>query len=85
MQQVRGSRFIFHPSVWDIRSGTITFHYEIAFVRKASMHFREQLVFPKRESEVSLSDERRELLANTLSLILGISYWKLYCPKRIEI
>lgn len=47
------------------------------------MDFTEKLTFPGANFDIS-SDVLDKLLTNLL-LMLGISYWKLYCPKKIEL
>jgi 7-cyano-7-deazaguanine synthase in queuosine biosynthesis len=57
----------------------ITFHY-----RSGSIDFTEKLIL----SDVDFSKVPKELLQNLLDnllFILGVSYWKLYCPKKIEV
>lgn len=61
------------------------FCYEIEFANKPSLKFAETIIFPKK---VSLKNIPQELLNNVLGsvhIMLGISYYKLYCPSKIKL
>ncbi|MFA5047772.1 MAG: UDP-N-acetylmuramoyl-L-alanine--D-glutamate ligase [Patescibacteria group bacterium] len=62
----------------------IIFNYEIKFVNDKSLKFSETIVLPKAPKAENLKRERLEQTLIGLHLMLGISYYKLYCPKKVE-
>ncbi len=76
--------FIFRG--WKIKkSNEIIFSYQIDNppINEKSILFKEKIILPNQ-----ISHQNSNLLTNVLnnlSLILGISYWKLFSPKTIEI
>ncbi|NTW75361.1 MAG: UDP-N-acetylmuramoyl-L-alanine--D-glutamate ligase [Candidatus Moranbacteria bacterium] len=61
------------------------FRYEITFSNRSTLSFSETILFPE---SFSLGRVPTELLKNALQgvhLMLGISYYKLYCPSKIII
>lgn len=67
----------------DEEGGGIDFHYTIKSQAQL-LEFTEKLIFPNTDFSKTPQGLLERLLQN-LSLVLGISYWKLYCPKKIEI
>ncbi len=63
---------------------TITFNFKISFEDKSETNFSEKIVLPK---EIPDAVDRKALasILESLHLILGISYWKTYCPKNITL
>ncbi|MBP6884418.1 MAG: hypothetical protein KBC17_01170 [Candidatus Pacebacteria bacterium] len=59
----------------------ITFDYSIEFSDRAPLSFSETILLPKTPRKIS--PEVLEKFLDPLSLILGISYYKLYCPPKI--
>ncbi|MDP2649698.1 MAG: hypothetical protein Q8P10_02540 [bacterium] len=74
--------FIFKGYKSEIKKGSIIFQYEIKDKNK-SLEFSEEIRF-KPPQELIQQDPLKSVLDNLL-LILGISYWKLYCPMRMQI
>lgn len=77
--------FLFASYVCDLPRGTITFRYELTHGGK-QYDLTESLVFLPPSS--SLPEERRFLIdriARQLHLALGMSYWKLFCPREITV
>ena len=61
------------------------FGYAIEFENRPTLEFFETIIFPKK---ISLENIPAELLENVLQsvhLMLGISYFKLYCPPKIKL
>jgi len=65
-----------------LQNGEVTFRYIISGVEE--IVFTEKLTFPHGDFTLIPEPLRHRLLMN-LHLIFGISYWKLYCPKKIKI
>ncbi len=63
------------------KSGTrFSFDFSIDFKGKDSMHFTETIILP---TPLLADKNTRDRFLEPLSLALGISYYKLYCPKKI--
>ncbi|MFA6160760.1 MAG: Mur ligase family protein [Patescibacteria group bacterium] len=60
----------------------IAFNYRIEFANRPAMDFTDEIVLPKKTKELSAADLASFL--EPLHLIMGISYYKLYCPPKIE-
>ncbi|MDB5187758.1 MAG: putative UDP-N-acetylmuramoylalanine--D-glutamate ligase [Candidatus Kaiserbacteria bacterium] len=61
-----------------------SFVYEIGFAHSEPRRFVESVTFPHPFDTVRISSELFERLLDSLHLMLGISYYKLYCPKDIR-
>lgn len=77
------SNFIFQSYTWDAPTGNATFHYKVEH-KDEEFHFTETLTFPQPFSE-TYSEELVQKCLKTLHLALGVSYYKLFCPKTILI
>ena len=63
----------------------IVFNYEIKFINHKSLKFSETIILPSVPKAENLKREKLEQILIGLHLILGISYYKLYCPKKVEV
>ena len=79
----KDTTFVFKGYDAQIRGGEIRFFYELNRGLERT-YFSETLRFPQPEGTL-LPTEVLTPLLDSLLLILGISYWKLYCPKHIEL
>lgn len=77
------STFIFQG--WEIleRGKKVLFHYTIHH-KEEIFDFTDTLVLPT-DPSLDLPQTLLETLLNNCLLMLGISYWKIFCPQRIEI
>jgi hypothetical protein len=75
------STFIFDSYSWHPETGVVDLHYSMDDVLK----FTERLKFPMPAKSISPSPMALEQALLALHLIGGISYYKTYLPKRIEI
>lgn len=65
--------------------GVVTFKYELAH-KGETFSFAEKIIFDPARADFSRVSEKVLLAAlDTLSLILGVSYWKLFCSKEIRL
>lgn len=83
MSKPNAERFIFGPYHLDPEGKRVVFSYTIEFSDREPLEFEESLVFP---DPVDLASAPEGLLKNVLRsihLMLGISYFKLYCPPEI--
>jgi UDP-N-acetylmuramoylalanine--D-glutamate ligase len=79
----KATQFIFVDYALEPEERRAVFRYEIAFESRPSLTFSDSVVFPR---EFSLDEIPSGLLRNalhSLHLMLGISYYKLYCPPEI--
>jgi len=75
-------KFIFKGYKSKIEKGEVSFHFSLQLPEK-NIDFIEKISFPPVNSRIPPALFRSIL--NNLMLILGISYWKTYCPKEIII
>src|SRR3989344_3934015 len=73
----RFSGYKIHPE-----ANSIIFKYEIEFYNSKALSFSETIILPKKSENLTHKNVQKFL--EPLSLILGISYFKLYCPPKIE-
>ena len=76
--------FEFTSYVLESKKSRIVFNYAIKFTDREPLKFSETIYFPE---PFSLKGIPAELLDNLLAgvhLMLGISYYKLYCPSKIK-
>ncbi len=63
----------------------VFFNYKIEFANREPLIFEEAIIFPAPFSLKSISSNFLDELFSNLHLILGISYYKLYCPPKIKL
>lgn len=76
------SRFLFKGYEYSSQKAEIAFFYELHHASEV-FHFTNTLTFP--HPFPSIREDTLKPFLNALLLILGISYWKLFCPPLIEI
>lgn len=74
------SSYIFEPEKKKIR-----FNYKIEFKNKEPITFTETIILPKAPSLRKIPKELLENLLQSVHIMLGISYYKLYCPPEIKL
>ena len=74
-------KFIFKGYRSDLKKGEILFNFQIK--GEGNIDFTEEISFPPVTNQIP--EVLLKSLLNNLMLILGISYWKLYCPREIVI
>jgi UDP-N-acetyl-alpha-D-muramoyl-L-alanyl-L-glutamate epimerase len=74
--------FVFRGHKADLGKGKVDFNYEIKSSEE-TLSFTEKISFPPVKSEIP--QDLLDSILNNLMIILGISYWKLYCPEKIVI
>lgn len=78
----KATTFHFLDYTFDEKSLEIAFNYRISFSNMGPMDFTETITLPKAPN--TLSKEALDKLLQPVSLIIGISYFKLYLPRKIE-
>jgi UDP-N-acetyl-alpha-D-muramoyl-L-alanyl-L-glutamate epimerase len=74
-------KFIFNGYDSNIRKGEVIFNF--GFRGEKNIDFTEKISFPTVTNKIP--ENLLKSLLDNLMLILGISYWKLYCPREIVI
>lgn len=67
----------------DPENREVFFNYEIGFTNKKPVSFTEKLFFPKPFYLGSVPSELLDNILSDLHIMLGISYYKMYCPPKI--
>ena len=67
----------------NLEAGEFVFKYKLT-TSKETFSFEETLTLPNTQFD-KVPEELLNGILNSLLLILGISYWKLYCPKEIKL
>ncbi len=75
--------FVFKGYKYNMKKGECEFNYKLATSRE-KINFSEKILFPPVENS-RINQVLNDRILGNLLLILGISYWKLYCPKNIKI
>ncbi|HAL50149.1 MAG: hypothetical protein UU40_C0001G0022 [Candidatus Uhrbacteria bacterium GW2011_GWD2_41_121] len=75
--------FEFKGYALNTKNKQITFDYSIAFSNQESLNFTETIILPRLPKGVT--QESLRVFLEPLHLILGISYYKLYCPPKIKL
>lgn len=73
--------FIFNGYESSLEKGEVLFHFQLK--GEKNIDFTEKISFPPVANKIP--EALLKSLLDNLMLILGISYWKLYCPKEIII
>ena len=81
---MNATAFLFKAARYSPSKRRLDFTYEITFKDHKSLSFKETLTLPKQKTQKLPPALLKELLKN-LHLVLGLSYYKLYCPKKIEL
>ena len=76
------STFIFKKYHWSSSEGKATFTYNINHNNEV-FTFQETLTFPVQQQVRDIPSELLQNILENLSLVLGTSYYKLFCPKEI--
>jgi hypothetical protein len=76
------SKFIYKKPVWEKERRQATFFYQLEYGSEV-FNFTETLVFPINQPISNIPQNLLNNALDNLSLALGISYYKLYCPKQI--
>jgi hypothetical protein len=79
--------FVFSRYTLDYKTGVALFEYKIRFAERAEEVYQEQLVLPEemRRALDKVPSTLIERFLQSLHLVFGLSYWKLYCPGKMEI
>src|SRR3989338_591440 len=78
--------FEFVGHEFDIAKAKIYFNYSLTLPDNQKISFTETLTLP--QSNLDIKNIPTLLLSKVLDnllLVLGLSYWKLYCPKKIKL
>lgn len=76
--------FEFTNYILEPEKARIVFAYEITFANHDTLKFSETISFPEVFSIANIPPELLKNLLTSVHLILGVSYYKLYCPPKIK-
>jgi UDP-N-acetylmuramoylalanine-D-glutamate ligase len=79
----RATKFVFRSFRFSPKLKTASFFYRIEFRDRPPLDFTETISFPGEPRKLPAATLKKFL--EPLHLILGISYYKLYCPPKIEV
>jgi len=77
-------KFIFAGHTWSPEERKATFTYEVNH-NEETFTFIETLLFPQSEQISDVPQEFLENVLNNILLALGVSYYKIFCPKELVI
>lgn len=81
---MKPTAFVFESSSFQAKERRAVFSYSIRFKDQPDLHFKESLSFPVGKIQTLPPALLKEFLKN-LHLVLGVSYFKLYCPAKLEL
>jgi UDP-N-acetylmuramoylalanine--D-glutamate ligase len=79
----RPESFEFVSRDFNINSRIAVFCYSVTFSDGEKIDFTEKLYFPKNREVAEVPEELLGAVLDDLHFVLGVSYYKLYCPKKI--
>jgi UDP-N-acetylmuramoylalanine--D-glutamate ligase len=82
-KQLWPESFEFVSRDFDADSRIAIFQYTVSFSNGEKINFTEKLSFPKNREIVEISKELMNTALDDLHFVLGVSYYKLYCPSKI--
>ncbi len=77
--------FEFTSYLFEPAKKRIVFNYKTEFEDKEPLFFTETIILPKVPDISSVSKGLVDKLLQSLHIMLGISYYKFYCPKKIKL
>ena len=83
MSSPKPKTFHFKGYKFNAKDLKISFYYRIEFLNRKPLNFKEVILLPSKIFGVS--QKSLENFLEPLSIILGISYYKLYCPSKIKL
>ncbi len=82
----RGAKeFVYSGYKLEPERGEASFHYQVVFADGKKGEFTERVVLPHLPRQENIPAALREELLFGLHLMLGVSYYKLYCPPKIKL
>jgi len=83
--KIKPEVFEFSSYQFNSRKRLTRFHYKIGFAGKKTLSFTETIILPQNLPLGKIPKGLLNNLLQNLHLILGISYYKLYCPPKIKL
>lgn len=81
MEQNKALTFEFVSVEFNEKNGEACFDYAVNFLDGKKMEFREKMIFPI-VGEVKVKNELLHKAIRDLHIVVGVSYYKLYCPEK---
>lgn len=77
--------FAFTSYVFDPKKKRIVFNYKISFQKRRPLTFTETILLPQTPNLKHINKKLIKKLLESLHMVLGISYYKFYCPKNVKL
>ena len=81
----KATHFQFHSYTFEPKQKRVRFNYRIFFENAKPLTFTEELQLPRVVETKRLPQRLLENTLESLHLMLGISYYKLYCPGKVKL
>lgn len=77
--------FVFSRYALNRETGVATFEYKIRFAERAEESYQEVLMLPDeaKDAVTQMPPMLLDRFLQTLHLVFGVGYWKLYCPAKM--
>ncbi len=85
MHPTQPREFVFSRYTLDRERGEVVFEYTVRFAERPEEHFKDVMILPA-EAQGGLATLPQALIdrcLQSLHLVLGVSYWKMYCPAKM--
>lgn len=83
MHPAQPREFVFSRYTLDQARGEVVFEYVVRFEERPEERFQDVMSLPKEAQISAVPPALLERCLQSLHLILGISYWKMYCPAKM--
>ncbi len=80
---MKAKSFEFRSSIFKPKDRKVLFSYRINFYNGKFIDFREELLLPRAPKLNNIPKTLLKGILDDLHLVLGLSYYKLYCPPKI--
>ncbi|MFC1613026.1 UDP-N-acetylmuramoyl-L-alanine--D-glutamate ligase [Patescibacteria group bacterium] len=83
----QAKNFIYKSYNFQPKNGKIIFKYEIEFKNEKNIEFIDEIILPKKKYAIKIDqkDKNLDTLLNSMHIILGISYYKLFIPPKVKL
>ena len=83
--KIKATSFEYTSYNFEPKKKKITFTYKINFINQTPLIFKEKIILPKIPFLEKIPMSLLDNLLQSVHIILGISYYKLYCPSQVKL